>query len=80
MISTVTTSTVTTVTTMIGVGLGLGLVAVIALVAFLCTKELASTCENGSRRFLARSLDVAIVPLVIAFVMIVVMKVVEILG
>ena len=80
MVSTVTTSTITTVTTMIGFGVVVGLVAVIALIGFLCAKELAASSENGRRRLLARSLDIGIVPLIIAFTMIVVMKVVEILA
>ena len=83
MISTVTTSTittVTTVTTMIGFGLALGLVAIIALVAFLCAKELTAAGGSRTSRFLARSLDVGIVPLAIAFSIIVVMKVVEVLA
>ena len=80
MITTVTTSTVTTVTTMIGFGVALGLVAVVALVAFLCVKELAAASGGSSQRFLARSLDVGIVPLIIAFGMIVAMKVVAILA
>ena len=79
MISTVTTSTVTTVTTMIGFGMALGVVAVIALLAFLGARELATTSESSSQRFLARSLEVAIAPLVIAFVVIVAMKMVEII-
>lgn len=57
-----------------------GLVAVIALVAFLCVKELASSSEPDSRRFLAQSLDVAIIPLIIVFAMIVVIKTTEILA
>ena len=82
MISTVTTSTVTTVTTvttMIGFGMTLGMVAVIALATFLCARELAAASEGGTSRFLAGSLNIAIVPLVIAFAMIVAMKVVEVL-
>lgn len=83
MISTVTTSTVTTittVTTMLGVGVGLGLVAVIALITLLGIRELAATSAGSSRKFLVKSLDVSIVPLIIAFVMIVAMRVTEILA
>ncbi len=61
-------------------GMALRLVAAITLVAFLCVKELASSSEPGSRRFLAQSLDVAIIPLIIAFAMIVVIKTTEILA
>ena len=80
MISTVTTSTVTTITTMIGFGMALGLVAVIALIAFLGVRELAAASESSRHRLLAKSLEIGIAPLVIAFVMIVAMKVVEILA
>ena len=80
MISTVTTSTVTTITTMIGFGMALGLVAVIVLIAFLVVRELATASESGRHRLLAKSLEIGIVPLIIAFVMIVAMKVVEILA
>ena len=80
MISTVTTGTITTITTMTGLGMALGLVAVITLIAFLGVRELAAAGDNGSHRLLARSLDVGIVPLIIAFAMIVAVKIVEILG
>ena len=71
-------TTVITVTTMAGFGI-LGMVAVIALAAFLCVRQLAAAGEGSTHRFLARSLEVAIVPLVIVFVMIVAMKIVGIL-
>ena len=78
MISTVTT--VTTVTTMLGFGMALGLVAVIALIVFLGVRELATASEGGRQRLLAKSLEIGIVPLIIAFVMIVAMEIVEILA
>jgi len=77
MISTVTTSTVTTMT---GFGMTLGLVAVIALIAFLGVRELATASEGGTQRLLAKSLDIGIVPLIIAFAMIIAMEMVEILA
>ena len=80
MISTVVTTTVTTITTMIGFGMALGLVAVIALIAFLGVRELATASESGRQRLLAKSLEIGIVPLIIAFVMIVAMEIVEILA
>ena len=79
MISTVTTSTVTTVTTTIGFGVAMGAAAVITLLAFLFIRELATSSKGTHHRFLARSLDIGIVPLFIAFVTIVVMKIVEVL-
>ena len=79
MITTIiTTSSVTA--SVAGFGMALGLVAVIALVAFLCVKELATSSELGFRRFLAQSLDIAIIPLTIVFAMIVVIKTTEILA
>ena len=80
MITTVVTSTVTTVTTMLDFGMILGLVAVIALVVFLCAKELAAAGKNSSHRSLAKFLDVGIIPLIIAFAMIVIVTVMEILA
>jgi len=77
MISTVTT--VTTVTTMLGFGMALGLVAVIALIVFLGVRELATASEGGRQRLLAKSLEIGIVPLIIAFAMIVAMEIVEVL-
>ena len=61
-------------------GVGLGLVAVIALIGFLFARQLATTSGGNSPRFLARALDVSIVPLLIAFAVIVGIKVVGILG
>ena len=78
MITTVIISSVTA--SGAGLGMALGLVAVIALAVFLCVRELAAASGGSNRRFLAGSLNVAIVPLVIAFVMIVAMKVVDIIA
>lgn len=79
MITTIiTTSSVTA--SWAGFGMALGLVAVVALIAFLCVKELAISSEPGFRRFLAQSLDVAIIPLIIVVAMIVVIKTTEILA
>ena len=80
MITTVVTTVTTTVTTMEGFGVILGLVAVIALVAFLCIKELTATSKRSSHRSLAKFLDIGIIPLTIAFAMIVIMQVVEVLA
>ena len=73
------TVTAHTVTTMMGLSTKLGLIVFCALIAFLCIRELASAHSGSSPRFLVRSLDVSIVPLLIAFAMIVAMRVVEIL-
>ena len=80
MISTITTSTITTVTTMIGFGVAVSIVTVITLLAFLSSKELAAASINKKHRFLAKSLDVAIVPLLVSFVLITVVKIAEVLN
>ena len=83
MISTVITSTITTITTVtaiVGFGLALGVVAVVALIGLLSAKELTSTSGNSTHKLLAKSLDVGIVPLGMAFVVIVAVEVVEILA
>ena len=79
MITTVVTTSTVTVTTMIGFGMVLGLGAVITLIVFLGVKELAGASGNSTPRLLAKSLDIGIVPLTIAFAMIVAMAVVRIL-
>lgn len=77
MISTVTISTVTT---MMGFGMALGLVAVITLIAFLGVRELATASRGSTHRLLAKSLDIGIAPLIIAFAMIIAMEMVKILA
>ena len=74
------TTTITTVTAVMDLSITLGLVAVVALIAFLCVRELAAAGENSKLRFLAKSLDVAIAPLIIAFIIIVAVKVMEVLA
>ena len=79
MITTVTT--VTTVTTIAALGLttALSVAAVITLMVFLASRELAST---GLSRFswrIARFASVGILPLVIAFAAIVAVKIAEVL-
>ncbi len=90
MITTITTSTITsitsvtsTITTTAVVGLGvlvLGAVAVMCLVILLCAKELAAASAGRSQRILARFLDIGIVPLAIAFAIIVVSRIIEVLA
>lgn len=87
MISTVTTTTVTTIAST-SVAAGLGLVAVICLIALLITKELtgAEVETSGATgaiypwvQSLNRALNVAIIPLLIVFSFIVLVKVLEVL-
>jgi hypothetical protein len=82
MVSTVTSSTISTVTSIAvaGFGVALGVVCVIALIALLTTKELASAGESGSSKFIARFCDIGILPLVVTFGITVIIKVVDILA
>ena len=76
MISTVTTTTVTTITSIATAG-SLAVVGIVMLLALLVQKELASASESRFSRVLVRIVNVAIVPLLLGFVYIVVMKVIE---
>lgn len=80
MITTIITTTAAGITTVVDFGMILGLVAVIGLIAFLCARELAVASESSSHRSLAKFLDIGIIPLIIVFAMIVMMKVVELLA
>ena len=78
-------TTVTTVTAITAIGLTavISIVAVVSLIVFLITKELASASVAHShlrinRRFrIARFVDVGTIPLLMAFVIIVAVKIVE---
>ena len=78
MITTVTTTTVSTVTTIALTG-SLALVSVLVLLTLLTHKELGATSLDHRVRKMVRALNVAIVPLLIAFILIVVAKVAEVL-
>ncbi len=77
MVSTITISTVSTVTTASMVG-PIGLIIVLVLLAMLLQKELAVSSSGGTIQRLGRALNVGIIPLAIAFLMIVVVKTVEV--
>ncbi len=77
MISTTTTSVISTITSTAGITAGLGVIAVLALISFLITKELASAGGSPKLERLSRFLNVAIVPLLVVFTSIVVSRVVE---
>jgi hypothetical protein len=72
MVTTVSTTTVTTVTTIAAMGLtaALSVAATILLISFLTTKELAGARGYGFASRIARFVTIAIVPLVMAFVVI----------
>jgi hypothetical protein len=76
MISTVTTSTVT-ILTLAGVAGSLALISVLVLIAMLVQKEMATATPNSRLQQLGRALNIGIIPLLIAFVLIVAFKVVE---
>lgn len=76
MISTVTTSTVT-ILTLAGVAGSLALIGVLVLIAMLVQKEMATATPNNRLQQLGRVLNIGIIPLLIAFVLIVAFKVAE---
>ena len=90
MISTVTTVTTTTVTTTTAVAAGLGILATLALIFLLMAKELAGAwnvqaaadgkvSSMGYAGAFERVLNVAVIPLLIVFSFIVLVKIVEVL-
>jgi len=79
MISTVTTSTVSTVTT-IALASSLALLAVVALLILLIQKEISSEAEGSSAKAFAQILNIAIVPLFLAFIFIAAVKVMQVLN
>jgi hypothetical protein len=78
MISTVTTSTVSTVTTAALAG-SVALIGILVLLSLLIQKELTTSGANGRLQKWGQRLNIAIVPLLIAFVLIVAFKIVEVL-
>ena len=80
MITTVTT--VTTVTTIAAMGLtsAIGIAGAVALVLFLATKEVAGARGSGFSLRLTKSLNVGILPLVMAFAVIVALTITEVLA
>jgi len=79
VISTVIVTTVTTAAVS-GLSLGLGIAAVAVLIAFLVFKELAGATQSSSLQLTSRFLSVGVIPMVMAFVVIVALKVVEVVA
>jgi hypothetical protein len=79
MVSTVTTTTVSTVTTVVMAG-SLGLVAVVTLLVLLVQKELIAVSDGARAKVLVRALNIAIAPLLMAFALSMVVKVLQIIG
>lgn len=78
MISTVTTSTVSTVTTAAIAG-SVALIGIFVFFALLLQKEVTTTATGSRMKRLGQALNVGIIPLSIAFILIVVTTVVGIL-
>jgi len=78
MISTVTTSTVSTITTAALAG-SVALIGILVLLVLLLQKELASSVEGTRWQILAKTLNIGIVPLLIAFGFVVFTRIAEIL-
>jgi hypothetical protein len=72
--TTVTTTTVTTAT-VIGAGAALGIVATLLLIAFLVVRELANAAGGYRSIAWSKCLNVGIAPLLLAFFVIVAVKV-----
>lgn len=82
MVSAVSTTTVTTVTTIAAMGLTavLSIATAGILVFFLTTRELATAKTSGFSSRLGRVLSVGIVPLLMAFAVIMVIKITEVIA
>ncbi len=78
MISTVTISTVTTVTTAALAG-SVALIGILVLFGLLLQKEVAISSSNRFLRRLGAILDIGIIPLLIAFVLILITQIVDLL-
>ena len=87
MVSTVTTvtavaSTASTVTaaTLFSMANIMGMIAAVCLIGMLATKELVSATTGTRRNVLSKTLNIGIVPLVIIFAVVTIMKVIEVLA
>jgi cytochrome c biogenesis protein CcdA len=74
MVTTVTTTTVTT-TTVIGATAALGVIATLLLIGLLVARELAGASESIRSIRWSRSLNIGVAPLLLAFAVIVAVKV-----
>ena len=78
MISIVTTSTITTITVAAITG-SLALVGMLVLFVLLVKKELASFSKESRIKKLSQGLNIGIAPLLIAFFMIAVYRIIQVL-
>lgn len=79
MISTVTSTTVSIVTAA-AFAVFFSLVAVVTLLALLIQKEILTASSDGPGRVLSRVLNIAIAPLMLAFLLILVIRIGEVLN
>jgi len=78
MVSTVTTSTVMTVTT-VAVASSLTLIVVLTMFTLLVQKEVVTSARERWARALDRALSVGVIPLLLAFLTLVALRIAEIL-
>ncbi len=79
MITTVTTVTTVTTIAALGITAAISVAAVTTLIAFLTTRELASTGNSHFPLRIAKFASIGILPLIIAFAVIVAVKITEVL-
>lgn len=75
MVSTITTSTITTV----AVAGSLAIIGILILLALLIQKEAVTSASWNRYSKLGQALNIGIIPLLIAFVLIVIVKVADVL-
>ena len=75
MISTVTTSTVSTVT----IAGSFAAIGIIMLLGMLIQKELSSSADTEKAQRLSKALNIGIIPLILAFVLIILSRIFNIL-
>lgn len=80
MITTVTTVTTVTVIAAGGISLLVSMAAVITLIAFLAVRELAGSGSSRFSALVARFTTVGILPLLMAFAVIIAVDIARILG
>ena len=80
MTTTVTTTTVTAVTTTVALAASLIFMAVVALLILLILKEVLSASASPRAMAMHKVLNIAIVPLLLSFAFILVVKLSEVLG
>ncbi len=79
---TTTTTTVTTVSTIAAMGLtaAISIAAIVTLIGFLSTRELAVASYSRTQQHIAKFLSIGIIPLIMVFAVIVVVKIAEVLA